>query len=85
MGTLPVVIADAQTPVQTCPIMSTNKHRFAGFLIYGDGYFVNGKYILSMMSLFNDLKISYQNISNLEDETVYNGAAKNPPTRLLLQ
>ena len=29
---------DPKTPVQTCPIISTNKHRFVGSFIYGNRY-----------------------------------------------
>ena len=37
------MFADPKTPVQTCLIPSINKHRFSGFLIYGDRYFIYGK------------------------------------------
>ena len=43
MGKLPVMFADPKTPVQTCLILSINKHRFSGFLIYGGRYLIYGK------------------------------------------
>ena len=37
------MFADPKTPVQTCLILSINKHIFSGLLIYGDRYFIHGK------------------------------------------
>ena len=37
------MFADPKTPVQTCLILSINKHRCSGFLIYGDRHFVYEK------------------------------------------
>ena len=40
------MFADLKTLGQTCLILSINKHRFSVSLIYGERYFIFGKYII---------------------------------------
>ena len=42
---------DPKTPVQTCLVLSINKRRFSGFLIYGDLYFIYGK-VYPLLTIF---------------------------------
>ena len=80
MGNLPVMFADPKTPVQTCLILSINKHRFSGFFTYGDCYFIYGK-----IDPFFFVPLSFHHSANRADGSSYEYPRVHRATIIMLE